>query len=935
MTLGASSSTGNAVATLDKSEIRQRARRFAATWAGAASEHADKQPFWDAFFQVFGVERRQVAIYERIAKRTSTGRRGWLDLLVPGEMGVEQKSAGKSLDTAMDQLIDYLPSLPPAEHPWLLIVSDFGNFKWHNLESGASGKFALQDLPDHLELFWWLAGYQVPHRDYGDEVAANLTATQLLADVYDALVSSGYPMGDSREWITRLLFCLFADDAGVWDRRAFQSYLALHTAVDGHDLGDVIGRIYRVLNTAPNDRPGNLDEDLRQFTYINGDLFARDLWPVTGNAEVRRVILEACSFDWSIISPAIFGSLFQNVMTPKERRQLGAHYTTERDILRTIRPLFLDELEAELESTSTLPKLRAFHEKLADLKFFDPACGCGNFLVISYREIRRLETACLRKIAEKERLTSAGQRAADLSLLCKVTVDHFYGIEVEEFPARIARTALYLMDHLENRRVSIEFGEHFMRFPIPATVNISIGNALRKDWQAVLPAKECDYVFGNPPFAGQKTRAADQTADLKHVWGGSYSRWLDYVTGWYRLAAEYIVGTDARAAFVSTNSITQGEQIARVWRFMLDKGMKIDFAHRTFTWISEARGKAIVHVVIVGFSSRERRTRHLIYDYPSPSGEPVVEQVSHVNPYLLAAPDILVEASSSPLSPSLPPVQYGNKPSDGGHLIVEEEDKPADDDPATKYLRPYLGARELLHGEKRWCIWMETPDAEAVRRSSWLRNRIASVQKFREDSSAADTRKQAATPWRFFRTPQPNTAYIAIPRHVSHTRQWFTVAFEDPQVIASDALFTATDPDGLLFAVLSSGMFTAWLGSVGGRIKSDFRFSGAVVYNTFPLPQLTDRQREDAIAAGMGVIAARENYPDVSLADLYSPLATPPDIQAAHRTLDRVVDRVFAPRSRPYSVTDRMNILFPAYEAIVGHLITAEPVGRRRRIKRT
>ncbi|TWV34208.1 class I SAM-dependent DNA methyltransferase [Streptomyces misionensis] len=935
MTLGAASSTGNAVVTLDKSEIRQRARRFAAAWAGTTSEHADKQPFWDAFFQVFGIERRQVAIYERIAQRASTGRKGWLDLLVPGEMGVEQKSAGKSLDTAMDQLIDYLPSLPQAEHPWLLIVSDFSHFKWHNLESGASGTFALQDLPDHLELFWWLAGYQVPHRDYGDEVAANLTATQLLADVYDALVSSGYPTGDSREWITRLLFCLFADDAGVWDRRAFQSYLALHTAPDGHDLGDVIGRIYRVLNTAPDDRPGNLDEDLRQFTYINGDLFARDLWPVTGNAEVRRAILEACSFDWSIISPAIFGSLFQNVMSPKERRQLGAHYTTERDILRTIRPLFLDELEAELESTSTLPKLRAFHSKLANLKFFDPACGCGNFLVISYREIRRLETICLRKIAEKERRTLAGQRAADLSLLCKVTVDHFYGIELEEFPARIARTALYLMDHLENRRVSIEFGEHFMRFPIPATVNISIGNALREDWHSVLPSSECDYVFGNPPFAGQKTRAADQTADLKHVWGNSYSRWLDYVTGWYRLAADYIADTHARAAFVSTNSITQGEQIARVWRFMLNKGMKIDFAHRTFKWISEARGKAIVHVVIVGFSSRERQTRTVIYDYPRSSEEPVVEQVPHINPYLLAAPDILVEAANSPLSPSLPPVQYGNKPSDGGYLIVEETDKPANDDPATKYLRPYLGARELLHGEQRWCIWMEAPDADTVRRSPWLRNRLAAVQKFRQDSSAADTRKQAATPWRFFRTPQPQTPYIAIPRHVSHTRRWFTVAFEEPQVIASDALFTASDPDGLLFAVLSSGMFTAWLGSVGGRIKSDFRFSGAVVYNTFPLPELTDRQRGDIIAAGREVIAARESHLDVPLADLYDPLSTPPNIQTAHQTLDRVMDRIFAPRSRPSSVTDRMNILFPAYEALVGHLVKAEPIGRRRRAART
>ena len=365
--------------------------------------------------------------------------------------------------------------------------------------------------------------------------------------------------------------------------------VTLHTAPDGHNLGDVISRIFRVLNTAPENRPRNLDEDLTQFTYINGDLFANDLWAVSGDREVRRTLLSACTFNWSAISPAIFGSLFQNVMTTRERRQLGAHYTSEQNILRTIRPLFLDELEAELAIATSQPKLRAFHGKIADLTFFDPACGCGNFLVIAYREIRRLETECLRRLAEKQK--TIGQRVMSLDFLCRVRVDHFYGIEIEEFPARIARTALYLVDHLENRRVSAEFGEHYIRFPIPAAPHIHVGNALRDNWNSLLPATKCDYLFGNPPFAGQKTRAADQTADMRHVWGPAFARWLDYVTGWYRLAADYIAMSGARAAFVSTNSITQGEQVARVWQTMLDKNMKIDFAHRTFVWTSEARGK--------------------------------------------------------------------------------------------------------------------------------------------------------------------------------------------------------------------------------------------------------------------------------------------------------------------------------------------------------
>jgi hypothetical protein len=503
-----------------------------------------------------------------------------------------------------------------------------------------------------------------------------------------------------------------------------------------------------------------------------------------------------------------------------------------------------------------------------------------------------------------------------LDLLCRVKVDHFYGLEVEEFPARIARTALYLMDHLENERVSAEFGEHYIRFPIPASPHIQVGNALREDWNALLPADQCDYLFGNPPFAGQKTRAADQTADLMHVWGDGFARWLDYVTGWYRLAADYIEGQGTRVAFVSTNSVIQGEQVARVWRTLLDKGVHIDFGHRTFTWTSEARGRAVVHVVIVGFSWRSNSGRRVVFDYPSIAGEGVPETVAHINPYLLDAPDILVESSTMPISPSLPPVQYGNKPSDGGFLIVVPGDEPPQGDWAWQHLRPFVGAHNLIHGEQRLCIWIEQPDAAAVQASRWLRERLEGVKKFREDSTAADTQRTSSVPWRFFRTPQPRVPYIAIPRHVSQNRQWFTVAHLTPDVIASDALFTVVDPDGFIFPILSSGMFMAWLRTIGGRIKSDLRFSGPMVYNTFPLPELTEQQRERIIAAGQQLMEARSSHPDASLADLYNPLSTPSDVLAAHRAVDLAVDRAFTARGRPGSVTDRMRILFPAYEAM-------------------
>lgn len=906
--------TSNAVAILDRSEIRQRARQFARSWQDAASEQADKQSFWDEFFNIFGVRRRQVAAYEAIATRASTGRHGWIDLLLPGQLAVEHKTRGKPLSAAMSQLIDYLPSLPPAEHPWLLVVSDFERFEWKNLESGTSGFFLLNELPKNLDLFWWLAGYKIEHRDYGDEVEANLTATQLLADVYDAVVSTGYALSDTREWVTRVLFCLFADDAGVWERKAFHAYLALHSAPDGHDLGDVIGRVFRVLNTPADLRPSSIDEDLAQFTYINGDLFANHLWPVPGTARIRETLLLACLFNWAAISPAIFGSLFQNVMTKQERRQLGAHYTSEENILRTIRPLFLEDLEAELAKATSQAKLSAFHDKLAGLKFLDPACGCGNFLVIAYRELRRLETECLRRLAAKRKVT--GQRALSLDLLCKVRVDQFYGIEIKEFPARIARTALYLMDHLENQRISAEFGENYLRFPIPAAPHSHIGNALRDDWNSILPAAECSFVFGNPPFAGQKTREADQTADMNHVWRDRYARWLDYVTAWYRLTADYITESGARAAFVSTNSITQGEQVARLWRTLLDKNIEIDFAHRTFSWTSEARGKAAVHVVIIGFSVAGPKSRRVIFSYPNSKGDPVIEAVSHINPYLLDAPDVLVESSTLPISPALPSIQYGNKPSDGGHLIVKPEDLPDDNDPARKYIRPFVGAHDLIHGEERYCIWMQEPDAATVKKSRWLRDRLAAVQEFRAGSSAADTKKLASRPWRFFRTPQPQTSYIAIPRHVSQARRWFTVAFEPPTVIASDALFTAADPDGILFPILSSSMFMSWLRTIGGRIKSDLRFSGPMVYNTFPIPALGRNQRLTLAGAGKALLLARKRHSISSMSALYDPLSMPTDLIDAHRTVDAAVDSVFGVQKLHDDVTARMRVLFPTYDAM-------------------
>jgi hypothetical protein len=648
---GIIASGASSVVDLSKNLIRERAARFLKSWAGVKSEQAEKQTFWNELLAVFGIERRQVAAFEQLAKRASTGNIGWIDLLYPGQMAVEHKSEGEDLDKAMGQVLDYLPSLHKSEFPWLLVVCDFKRFLWQNLDTGQHGQFTLTELPDNLHLFWWMAGHGTPQFAFEDEEEANLHATALMAKLHDGLLASGYDAHALREWLTRLLFCLFADDTEVWDRAAFHAYVARNTRFDGSDLGSTLAYLFQILNTPPEKRATTLDEDLAAFTYINGDLFEATLPIPACNEAIRTALLEACKFDWSFISPAIFGSMFQNVMTPAERRHLGAHYTTEGNILKTIRPLFLDELEAELSTASSTPALNRFHDKLATLRFLDPACGCGNFLVIAYREIRRLETEALRRLVQKQVGTSkrGGQRVIGLNMLCKVTVDQFYGIEIDEWPARIARTALYLIDHIANREVSAELGEHYVRFPIPAAPHIAIANALRMDWNDVLSADEADYVFGNPPFVGQYMRSDDQTEDLKVVWGTGYTGYLDYVTGWYIKSVRYVGVRSARIAFVSTSSVCQGEPVAALWGPLLAAGYHIDFAHQPFIWQSEARGTAAVHVIIVGISSGFARSPTL-YEYNNGTrGEPDVVPVKHINPYLLAGPDVLVTPRRCPV----------------------------------------------------------------------------------------------------------------------------------------------------------------------------------------------------------------------------------------------------------------------------------------------
>jgi hypothetical protein len=690
---------------LNWNEIKSRALLFSKTWADASNEDSQAKPFWLDFFEIFGITNKRVATFELHVKKLG-GAQGFVDLFWPGVLLVEHKSRGKNLDDAVDQAIGYLPNVAERDLPQLVVVCDFARFRVRHMATGETVEFELKHLHKYVKLFGLLAGYKVQEIQAEDPV--NIKAAERMGRLHDALKASGYTGHALEVLLVRLLFCLFADDTGIFQpSQSFRDFIEERTASDGSDLGSGLGRVFQVLNTPESQRNKNIDEQLNQFAYINGRLFEEILPMADFSTAMREALLDACGLDWSAISPAIFGSLFQSIMDDKARRNLGAHYTSETNILKLIKPLFLDELHAEFDRIKgNRNKLFEFHKKLRQLTFFDPACGCGNFLVISYRELRELELQVLR--ASHNLSAHKGQLTVDVQSLIGVNVDQFFGIEIEEFPAQIAQVALWLVDHQMNLRVSVEFGLYFARIPLISAPGIRNANALRLDWNDVLPAERCSYVLGNPPFVGKSNQDKAQKADLAAVMQGIYGAGdLDFVCGWYILAARYLKGTSSRAAFVSTNSITQGEQVAVLWGEMQRLGMYTDFAHRTFQWSNEAKGNASVHCVIVGFSPKDSAVK-TIYEYEDIKGLPHAVPVKRINAYLLDAPDVWLNKRRAPIC-DVPEMSYGSKPTDGGNLLLsraEKDDLLSAEPHAADWIRPFLGAEEFIHKTERWCIWL-------------------------------------------------------------------------------------------------------------------------------------------------------------------------------------------------------------------------------------
>ncbi|PZP27265.1 MAG: GcrY protein [Kocuria rhizophila] len=719
--------------------------------------------------------------------------------------------------------------------------------------------------------------------------------------------------------MTRLLFLLYGDDAGLWEKDLF--YRWVHDETTPASLSAQLSDLFRVLNTPTSRRSKNLPELLARFPYVNGGIFAEHVFIDYFTPETRDALLAACRFQWNRISVSVFGAMFQLVKSKEARRAAGEHYTSESNILKTIGPLFLEDYQAKadrlIRNKSTRPKdFDALIEEMASNIYVDPACGGGNFLNVAYARLRDIETSLL---VEKQRRGGEFTGMLDVTLGQKLTIDRFYGFEINWWPAKIAETAMFLVDHQANQRLAHAIGQAPDRLPITITAHITHGNALTLDWGEVLPEPAGQtFIFGNPPFIGQYTKTAEQTADMKRVWGKDYDGYLDYVTAWHAKALDLYRDRRGEFAYVTTNSITQGQPVPALFAPIYRAGFDVKFAHRTFTWDSQAPGKAAVHCVIIGFT-REKQHPQRLWDYPVPQGEAVEKTPRRgINAYLIDGPELLVTKRSRPLSPLLPPVLYGSKPADGGFLAPKPGVDPSDGDPiAAQYVRRFVGAKELIHGTERWCLWLTDLNPSDVSRSPALQKRLDQVRQFRLASSKAQTQEQAASPSLFTEIRQPQVSYLAIPRHVGESRPYFLSQRFESEVICGDANFQAPDPDGLLFGLISSSMFMAWQRTVGGKIKSDLRFSNTVVWNNFPVPELDAQQRDAIIEAGRGVLAVRNAHPDRSLADHYHPLAMDPALLKAHVSLDRAVDMAFGAPKKLATEEQRLEVLFKRYQELV------------------
>lgn len=879
---------------LSWNEIKDRALHFSKEWSDETRERAEKDSFWNDFFNVFGISRRRVATFEEPVKKLGN-KQGFIDLFWKGKLLVEHKSKGKNLDKAFQQAIDYFPGLKEEELPKYILVSDFEKFKLYDLDEKIEIEFHISELYKYVKQFGFIAGYK--KHTFKQEDPVNIKAAELMGELHDQLKEFGYKGHPLEVYLVRLLFILFADDTGIFEKDYFKQYIEFKTNEDGCDLGALLAQLFQVLNTTKENRLKTLDEDLNQFPYINGGLFKEVLPIAAFNSRMRSILLKASDLDWGKISPAIFGSLFQSVMNPSERRDLGAHYTSENNILKLIKPLFLDKLRQEFEEAkSSSKKLNEFHKKLSTLRFLDPACGSGNFLIITYRELRQLEIDILRESFKYSR-----EKVLDISSYLWINVDQFYGIEYDEFASKIAEVAMWLIDHQMNMKISEEFGQYYIRLPLTKSAKIVNENSLRINWEEVVSSKELTYILGNPPFYGYSYQTKEQKEDMKIIFKNIKGAGvLDYVAAWYYLSACFIKNTNIKVGFVSTNSITQGEQVSILWEELMEKyNISIHFAHTTFNWTNEAKGKAAVHCVIIGFANYEIKNKYL-FEYEDINSQPHIKKVKNINPYLVDANNIFIRKRSNPLC-NVPKMTKGSSPTDGGHLILDENEKNdlVNESPIyNKYIRKYTGSREYINNINRYCLWLKEVSPSELKSMPKVLERLEKIKKMRLESSKLSTQKWADFPSLFIEDRQPKDNYILIPRVSSEKRKYIPIGFVSKEVIASDSAITLAINDIYIFGVLTSLMHMSWVKYTCGRLKSDFRYSNTIVYNNFPWPKNpSEKNMKKVKELAQNLLDIRDDFKTYTLSDLYDPLTMPPQLVKIHKELDKAVDLCYRPQA--------------------------------------
>ena len=929
---------------LTTNEIRSRLAAFAHQWQHASSEEADEKLFTAAFLACFGIGKHQ---YKReYAVPRADGSTGYMDGFIPGLLIIEGKSLGKNLDKAREQAESYRWGCPTHERPRYVLLHDFGRFALFDLSHDTSLTCALAELPAHADRFRFLLGEEPT---IVEETEANRRAAEQIAELHEALLQSNFTGRDLETFLVRLLFCFFADDTAIFGNNNIFLRLLEQLRPDGANTGAKLNELFDTLNTPIKQRSPLLDETLQAFAYINGHLFEQRTRIPAFNSTLHALLLQCARYDWASISPAIFGSMFQSVLEKHEpdqnpatphrasRRELGAHYTSERNILRAINPLFMDGLRAQLAAAGKNPaKLQTLYDQLPTLRLLDPACGCGNFLVIAYRELRLFEMELIERLYFKGK----GRGVLDVADLSRVTVNQFYGIEIDASAAHIAQVALWITDHQMNLLCAQRFGTTRPSVPLTASAHILQANALRTDWAELLPPAQCSYIVGNPPFVGAKYQSAEQRADVALVMGNIPNcGLLDYVACWHVKAAAYMQANAAICtALVSTNSICQGEQVGVLWPHMLEQGLHLHFAHRIFQWSNEGKGVAAVHCIIVGYG-KQPPAQPVIFDYSSnikaETGERLV--VQRINPYLVDAPDALLTRRSKPLC-DVPVMGIGNKPIDDGNYLFTPAEKDAfvAREPASeKFFRRWLGADEFLNGIERWCLWLGDALPSDLSKLPECRKRIDAVQKFRLNSKSKPTQALAATPRRFHVEFLPTEGnYLAVPEVSSERRKFIPIGFLPASIMASNLLRAAPCATFYHFGILSSLMHNAWMRTVAGRLESRYRYSINIVYNNYPWPQNpSDKQRQAVEAAAQGVLDARALYPQATLADLYDPLTMPAELVKAHTALDRAVDTAYAYKGGKDDAS-RVAYLFAQYQQLATPLAETPPAKRTRAARR-